>query len=737
VSVIPPRSAAVTLGRVAVLLLALAVAAGVRPAAAQTGFPNIPVWSYPGAWHPDARGDTIEARPRTISVRWLRDPVAEARPDFAGYRIYRGTNIGSICDTTSMMLLRRFSKQVGDSLFAWHFPTIDGSTMESDRIVTFIDPDSAGLFVKVRRPLTDRCRPRCYDSVMVLIPPPGPHDGFRTWYSITYETRNTNFNDYLDMFVPGPIVARTDLDVGQGPVAAAAADLDVDGLVDLVTANETANTVSIRLARADESCRSAGFEPRRDFPTGVGPRSLAVGDVDQDGWPDLLVANGTSQTLSVLLGTGQGELALAVDSTLGGRPAAIALADLNGEGQLDLVVANSFENSVSVRLGNGDGTFGPGAEIATAIRPAAIALGDLNNDRRLDLVVVSALDGAVEWRLGKGDGTFCTDGDAPPCAHGMSPTGPGVRAVTIADLGDDGKAELIVANGLTNTVTLLPGNGDGTFGVPVSFPVGVAPASIGVLDLNADARPDLAVADAGDGSVSFLYNATVLDTIHTTVFRDLQCRQPGIFACDSSSIVQGTLDFPTRTNMPLGGHPVFLIRGDFNREGVFDLAVVDSSADSAKVIFGPSNLNHKAANVSNDVWEPSLSPDSPPDARFFAHPVEATGGPTQNLLRVGVVPNPYRAVEAWNPAGDHEVHFINLPAKARIRIYTLAGDLVRDIQHEINDRTSTPPQPWDQMRDFESWDLKNASGRDVSSGIYIYRVEAGSFFHQSRFVVIR
>jgi hypothetical protein len=90
-----------------------------------------------------------------------------------------------------------------------------------------------------------------------------------------------------------------------------------------------------------------------------------------------------------------------------------------------------------------------------------------------------------------------------------------------------------------------------------------------------------------------------------------------------------------------------------------------------------------------------------------------------------VVPNPYRASETWNPAGSHELHFINLPTRATIRIYTLAGDLVRELDHA------------DTIRDYEAWDLTNDAGRDVASGIYVYRVEADGFSFQGRFVVIR
>jgi hypothetical protein len=126
------------------------------------------------------------------------------------------------------------------------------------------------------------------------------------------------------------------------------------------------------------------------------------------------------------------------------------------------------------------------------------------------------------------------------------------------------------------------------------------------------------------------------------------------------------------------------------------------------------NLNHKALNVSNGTAnEP------------FANPIEPTEGPSQNLELVRVVPNPYRATEVWDQPGAHEVHFINLPSRARIKIYTVSGDLVAEIDHS------------DTVRDFARWDLRNQSGRDVASGIYMYRVETDQFTVQNRFVVIR
>jgi len=117
------------------------------------------------------------------------------------------------------------------------------------------------------------------------------------------------------------------------------------------------------------------------------------------------------------------------------------------------------------------------------------------------------------------------------------------------------------------------------------------------------------------------------------------------------------------------------------------------------------NLNHKFQNLT-------------------AAPVEPSAGPTSDLERVGVVPNPFRQREAWD-SGQNEMHFINLPANARITIYTVSGDLVTEFFHS------------DPLRDFARWDLRNQEGKDVASGIYMYRIESGTFTFQDRFVVIR
>jgi hypothetical protein len=207
---------------VRLLVLALALAAGAgfaKTARAQdpTGFPHIPVWTFPGAFQDSTqlapRGcsraalpDSIREQARTITVRFLRNRVAESRPNFGGYRIYRVVNTP---DTTRMELIRRFSRQPGDDPL-WHFSIVDanlelrcGTRVMNDSVITFVDPDSNGALVKQCRRVDHLGR--CLtpgDSVFRLVAPPGPHDGFRFLYAVTYEAANELDNNYGEMFVP-------------------------------------------------------------------------------------------------------------------------------------------------------------------------------------------------------------------------------------------------------------------------------------------------------------------------------------------------------------------------------------------------------------------------------------------------------------------------------------------------------------------------------------------------------
>jgi FG-GAP-like repeat len=196
----------------------------------------------------------------------------------------------------------------------------------------------------------------------------------------------------------------------------------------------------------------------------------------------------------------------AVSYPVGTAPIAVAVGDFNGDGKPDLAVANAGnpgtgdDGNVSILLGNGDGTFQPALSVAAGKNPFFIAVGDFNGDGRLDVVVANNginpaggwLPGTMSVLLGNGDGTFKT--------HVDYATGAGPECVAVGDFNGDRVLDLAVAAGSDSVVSVLLGNGDGTFRPRVDYAAGSAHA-VAAADFNQDGKADLAVAGAFSGGV--------------------------------------------------------------------------------------------------------------------------------------------------------------------------------------------------------------------------------------------
>lgn len=211
-----PGRAFPSLGRVLIALLVACGSGFAGMAHAGTSLPPFPQISFRVfAGLPSSTGADSTVS-RKVTLRWVRDRAAEQRLDFGGYRIWRATTVR---DTTNMELLRRFtirgrvpSDTLADgspnpSIYArrdtllWHFP-------DSQDTLQFVDPDSSGNLQKVCRRLD--ARGRCIspgDSVFALVPPPGPHEGFALYYSITYGAVDQTLRETADMFVPDTLDA--------------------------------------------------------------------------------------------------------------------------------------------------------------------------------------------------------------------------------------------------------------------------------------------------------------------------------------------------------------------------------------------------------------------------------------------------------------------------------------------------------------------------------------------------
>jgi hypothetical protein len=307
----------------------------------------------------------------------------------------------------------------------------------------------------------------------------------------------------------GTFQAPVDYGAGSAPASVAVGDFNRDGKLDLAVANFDGNNISVLLGNGDGT-----FQTAVDYGLVSRPEWVAVGDFNGDGKLDLAVAvtgywSGSvlnPGTIAVLLSNGSGTFQQAVyyGVGLGETPASVAVGDFNGDGRLDLAVANSYcsppSPCVAVLLGNGDGTFQTAVNYDAGNQPDWVAVGDFNRDGKLDLAVANPSSQNVSVLLGNGDGTFQTAVNYSIPADAFS--------VAIADLNGDGKLDLAVGSGCPcgapGSVSVLLGNGDGTFQSGVNYGAGSYPNSVVVGDFNGNGRLDLAVADYGSTTVSVL-----------------------------------------------------------------------------------------------------------------------------------------------------------------------------------------------------------------------------------------
>ena len=360
---------------------------------------------------------------------------------------------------------------------------------------------------------------------------------------------------------------------------------------DLIVANSADNTVSVLLGNGDGT-----FENQVAYPLGAttdtNPVWITTGEFNTTNNPniDLAVANKGSNTVSILFGQSDstgvatGTFVAGTDLVTGNAPVSIAAAEFHdtpATGFLDLAVANQSDDTISIFQGNGDGTFKTPTliQLPTGFQPTSLVTGHFTNSGHTDLVVteqatVTNNAGQVQILLGNGDGTF-TQAVGSPYVVGNTPT-----FVATGDFNADGVTDLAIANsgapstatngaGVSgNSVSILFGNpnpnqinvGNGTFTTQTTYPAGTQPTSLAVADYNQDGFPDIAVSDAADNAVTFLFNEGA-----------------GIFTSPVPEI-------------PVGTDPVSIITADFNGDGRPDAATADNGAAEATVILNSLDL---------------------------------------------------------------------------------------------------------------------------------------------------
>jgi hypothetical protein len=311
-----------------------------------------------------------------------------------------------------------------------------------------------------------------------------------------------------------------------------------------------------------------GFYDATHVAAGTTLSSVAVGDFNGDGIPDLVVADSgtydntghvTGGGVSILLGKGGGAFQPAQMVLPGGSPTAVVTGRFHGySGNTDIVVYDRSTSSLILLAGLGNGTFAPPAPIPSNVIASNLFTGDFNGDGKPDLLTAAG-DTVTVW-LGNGFGTFQP---MKPYPIGISP-----NTMTAADMNNDGKTDLVTAVG--NTVSVLPSNGDGTFQAATNYAtVGFYPTTLAAADFNRDGLPDLALTNGQGGTVDVLLN-------------------------------QGGGSFGPLTAYAAGSSSSALLAADVNGDGAPDLVEVDSSSDQVSLL-----VNHFATSLQVQMPSPS------------------------------------------------------------------------------------------------------------------------------------
>lgn len=287
--------------------------------------------------------------------------------------------------------------------------------------------------------------------------------------------------------------------VGIG-VTIASGDINRDGFEDVVALEPDTSRLDLLMADGQ-----GGFSlTTQDYPDIGAMSSVALADVDGDGWLDVIISDQADGAAGVRVLHNQQDGSFAADvsyptrTDAGPGPVSVTAADVNGDGFQDLITANGASGTLSVLINDGDGTFAAPVVYDAGTQPTSVTVADMNGDSFPDLVVTDTAGDSVLILLNDGSGGF-----AAPL---VQPVGAGPVAVSVTDVDGDGHADVLVANRDDNTAGVLLGLGDGSFVAPVFYPTGDQPGWIAAEDLDGDGRPDLVTDNYRDGSISLFPN---------------------------------------------------------------------------------------------------------------------------------------------------------------------------------------------------------------------------------------
>ena len=341
---------------------------------------------------------------------------------------------------------------------------------------------------------------------------------------------------------PNTFYKYNELKVGRGPVYLLTVDLNLDGFSDLVSANAENNTLSVLLSKGD-----GRFKKTLTFPVASEPTTITTGDVNGDGIPDLLINSRGAGQITILLGYGNGSFRRLPGVKTGKVPLAIIPADFNGDEKLDVAVTLTFDK-MEIFLGSGNGAFKKGETYPTGSRPFSGVPADFNGDGNIDIALAtsSSASSSIRLYMGKGNGAFFKP---RTLAKGLAPL-----ALIKKDMNDNGLQDLIFSSFKGDNMYMLFSRGDGTFRKEITFSGGGGPIALTAGHFNSDKQVDIAVANSRSSNFSLVIRTT-----------------------------NESFHYPTRNYVVDGGTPLAITSGDYNNDGMTDIAVASSAKNTIEL----------------------------------------------------------------------------------------------------------------------------------------------------------